>query len=128
MDINNMDINNDVRVASRLCMTKDLGTYGNLFGGNMMAWIDEAAAIFAIRTTGEKNVVTLHYSAMTFRHPVKEGDIVEFLCSKVRRGVTSITFEIKAICGEKMVFCADCVFVAVDDHGIKKQIDWKQSN
>lgn len=121
-------MNNEVRVASRLCMTKDLGQYGNLFGGNMMAWIDEAAAIFAIRTCGEKNMVTLHYSAMTFRHPVREGDIVEFFCSKVRRGVTSITFEIKALCGTEMVFCADCVFVAVDDNGRKKPIAWKQAN
>ena len=117
-------MDNREKVASRLCMIKDLGKYGNLFGGNMMAWIDEAAAIFAIKTSGEKNMVTLHYSEMTFRHPVKEGDIVDFFCSKVRRGVTSITFEIEAICAGRTVFCADCVFVAVDDDGQKKAIDW----
>jgi acyl-CoA hydrolase len=29
-----------MRVTSKLCMAKDLGVNGNLFGGNMMCWID----------------------------------------------------------------------------------------
>lgn len=113
-----------VKVASRLCMTKDLGVSGNLFGGNMMAWLDEVAAIFAIQVTGEENMVTMHYSEMTFKHPVKERDVVDFYCGKVRRGSTSVTFEIMARCNGKTVFCADAVFVAIDGNGNKKQIEW----
>lgn len=116
-----------VKVASRLCMIKDLGVSGNLFGGNMMAWLDEVAAIFAIQITGEENMVTVHYSDMTFKHPVKERDIVDFYCGKVRRGTTSVTFEIMARCEEKTVFCADAVFVALDRNGIKKKIEWNES-
>ncbi len=115
-----------VKVASRLCMIKDLGVSGNLFGGNMMAWLDEVAAIFAIQVTGEENMVTVHYSDMTFKQPVKERDIVDFYCGKVRRGTTSVTFEIMARCEEKTVFCADAVFVALDRNGMKKKIDWAE--
>ena len=115
-----------VKVASRLCMIKDLGVSGNLFGGNMMAWLDEVAAIFAIQVTGEENMVTVHYSDMTFKQPVKERDIVDFYCGKVRRGTTSVTFEIMARCEGKTVFCADAVFVALDRNGMKKKIDWTE--
>ncbi len=115
-----------VKVASRLCMIKDLGVSGNLFGGNMMAWLDEVAAIFAIQVTGGENMVTVHYSDMTFKQPVKERDIVDFYCGKVRRGTTSVTFEIMARCEEKTVFCADAVFVALDRNGMKKKIDWAE--
>ncbi len=113
-----------VKVASRLCMTKDLGVAGNLFGGNMMSWIDEVAAIFAIQVTGEDNMVTVHYSDMTFKNPVRERDIVDFYCGKVRRGNTSVTFEVMAKCKDRTVFCADCVFVAIDPNGMKKKIKW----
>ncbi len=116
--------NKTVKVASRLCMTKDLGVSGNLFGGNLMAWLDEVAAIFAIQITGEDNMVTMHYSAMTFKHPVKERDIVDFYCGRIRRGSTSITFEIMGQCCGKTVFCADAVFVAIDRDGKKKKIEW----
>ncbi len=114
-----------VKVSSRLCLIRDLGTNGNLFGGNMMAWIDEVAAIYAIQTTGETRMSTVHYSEMTFKYPVREGDIVDFYCGRVRRGTTSVVFEIKAICRGVTVFGADCVFVAVDAAGCKKKIDWK---
>lgn len=116
-----------VKVASRLCMIKDLGVSGNLFGGNMMAWLDEVAAIFAIQVTGEDNMVTVHYTEMTFKNPVKERDVVDFYCGKVRRGNTSVTFEIMAVCDNRTVFCADAVFVAVDSNGMKKKIEWDRN-
>ena len=31
-------------ITKKICMTKDIGIHGNVFGGILMSWIDEAAA------------------------------------------------------------------------------------
>ena len=64
-------------VTSHLCMTRDLGVGGNLFGGTMMAWMDEAAGIYAHVYTSEPRMVTLKYAELLFRYPVRERDRVE---------------------------------------------------
>jgi len=118
------------KVTSKLCMTKDLGLNGNLFGGNMMVWIDEAAAIFAKLKTGEEFIVTKRFGEMLFLKPVKANDLVNFYCTLVNVGNTSITFTVEAFIdyGDTLtkehyrVFKTDCTFVAVDENGNKKKI------
>ena len=34
-------------ITTHIAMTRDMGVHGNLFGGIMMAWIDEAASVMA---------------------------------------------------------------------------------
>ena len=34
-------------INKKIVMAKDIGIHGNLFGGILMAWIDEAAAAYA---------------------------------------------------------------------------------
>ncbi len=34
-------------VSKRIVMAKDIGIHGNLFGGILMAWIDEVVAAYA---------------------------------------------------------------------------------
>ena len=46
-------------------MTKDVGINGNLFGGNMMAWLDESAAIYA-KMNASHDVTTLKISEILF--------------------------------------------------------------
>jgi acyl-CoA thioesterase YciA len=104
-------------------MTKDLGCNGNLFGGNMMAWIDEAAAIYALTMTKEKRMVTVKFDEMVFKKAVKEGDIVEFYCDHASMGESSISFHVGALVNGQEVFSTNCVFVAVDENGKKKKID-----
>lgn len=113
------------KVSSKLCMLKDVGLNNNLFGGNLMSWIDETAAIFALKTTGEKRLVTLRFGEIFFKKPVKIGDIVDFYCFDVLIKNTSITFKIKANIDNELVFLTDCTFVAVDENGNKKTINKK---
>jgi acyl-CoA thioesterase YciA len=111
------------KVTSKLCMIKDLGCNGNLFGGNMLAWIDEAAAIYDLQKTCENRVVTVKFNEISFTKPVREGDIVDFYCTNAAIKESSITFEIYGVvCGQR-VFATTCVFVAVDEHGNKKKIE-----
>lgn len=117
------------KITSKMCMTKDVGQHGYLFGGNMMAWMDEAAAIFAMQETGEE-VVSVRFAEMLFKHPVRERDVVEFYCDNLRRGRTSLTFEVIAIVRGERVFSTECTFVAIDvNAGMHpKVINWNRSN
>lgn len=113
------------KITSKLCMVKDLGVNGNLFGGKILAWVDEASAIHAHLFTGEKRMVTLKFDDMLFKKPIKEGDIVEFFAQSEIIGNTSLSFCIFAKVKEDVVFSTKCVFVAVDENGNKKLIEAK---
>lgn len=108
-------------------MTKDIGKNGNLFGGNMLAWMDEAAAIFAHQFTGEEHMVTLKFNEILFKMPVHCGEIIEFHVDSVHLGKTSISFDITAYHDEDVVFSTRCTFVAVDKFGKKKLIKRRTS-
>lgn len=112
-------------ITRKLCMTKDVGVNGNLFGGNMLAWIDEAAAIFAHLQTREERMVTLRFGEVTFHEPIKVGYMLDFYCTDVIFGKTSITFKVNVYLSETqtMVCSTSCTFVAVDKDGHKKLIE-----
>ena len=51
-------------VTTKICMALDLGVHGNLFGGSMMSFLDEAAAAYAcqISSIPISDRVKLRYS------------------------------------------------------------------
>lgn len=109
-------------ITAKMCMTKDVGTHGNLFGGIMMQWLDEAGAIFARSWTGERHVVTVKFSEMVFKRPVKVGEIVRFEACDPRVGRTSITFDVVGEVQDEVAVRTTCTFVAVDQDGRAKLI------
>ena len=109
------------RINSHLCMTSDIGMSGNLFGGKLMAWMDEAAAIYAMKITSEKYVVTRRFSECLFTHPIHLGELAEIYCGNHKRGRTSVSFSIDVRVDDESRFQAECTFVAVDEHGNKKR-------
>ncbi len=115
------------RVTTHICMTSDIGNSGNLFGGKMMMWMDEAAAIYAMWATGENRIVTRYFSEVQFQSPVKNGQLIDFYCGNPRKGNTSITFELEVVSGGERKLGAECTFVAIDVHGNKKSIQWENS-
>ncbi|MFZ5434320.1 MAG: acyl-CoA thioesterase [Calditrichota bacterium] len=112
-----------IYVTSKLCKTLDVGLRRTLFGGNMMAWMDEAASIFAHKHTGELLMVTLKFGEIRFVRPVQEGHIVEFWVDHVKVGRTSISFEIEGWTDDDLVVKTSVVFVAVDEHYQPKIIE-----
>lgn len=104
-------------------MTKDIGVGGNLFGGVMLAWMDEAAGIYAIGQTGMR-MVTLKYTEILFKRPVREGDLVEFYAGNAQRGRTSFRFELEGRVHNEVVFQTHATFVAVDAEGRPTPIVW----
>lgn len=56
-------------------MPPDANAYGTLFGGKLMAYIDDVAAIAAVRHA-RKSVVTASTDSVDFLSPVKVGDSI----------------------------------------------------
>jgi len=104
-------------------MTKDVGTHGNLFGGIMMAWMDEAGAIFARKYTSSEHVVTVKFNEILFKYPVKVGQVIDFYASNPVVGNTSISFDLSGVVEEKIVVKTGCIFVVLDQNGQPKKID-----
>jgi acyl-CoA hydrolase len=109
-------------ISSKICMLMNIGLNGNLFGGNMHAWMDEIAAIYATRKTKENRMVTLRFGETVFKRAVKLGDVVDFYCGNHTIGKSSINFDIVGKVGNDIVFTTSCTFVAVDEYGNKKEI------
>ena len=97
----------------------DTNHYGTLFGGQAMAWMDQAAFICATRWC-RKKVVTARSSAIDFRTPVPVGMIVELVARVTRVGKTSMTVLVEMWIepmdhAERSLACqGEFVLVAVD--------------
>ena len=108
--------------TTRLVLPNDTNTLGNLMGGNLLHWMDVAAAISANRHC-RRVVVTAAVNNVSFQKPIKLGDIV-IIESQVTRSfkssmevylevfVESTLTGVKSRCNEAMY-----TFVAVDQQG-----------
>ena len=118
-----MDRNNPaIRV---IMMPKDTNARGTIFGGVILSYIDQAAAVAAYKQSN-KNFVTKAMNAVEFVAPVHLGDVVSFYASIVRFGTTSLTVKVDVEAeraqseGEKQlvkVTEAEVVCVAVNSLG-----------
>ena len=106
--------------SSKIVKPQDLNPGGTLFGGTLLGWIDEDAAIFVIGKLGSKRIVTKYMSEINFVNSAKNGDIVEIGFEVVKYGTTSIT--IRCLVRNKMTMqeiirIDKLVFVHVDGNG-----------
>jgi acyl-CoA thioesterase YciA len=110
-------------ITSKICMTKDVGLHGNLFGGNMMAWADEAAGIYARLKCKYDFVVTRKIGEINFTKAVKVGTLLKFHGSDPEFGTTSIKFNMTVTDSEGTIyFTTSFVFVAIDSEGKRKEL------
>lgn len=72
---------------------EDLNPNGTLFGGKLLAWIDEELALYTIIQFENSKVVTKYMSEINFKSSAKQGDIIEIGIDVVCFGNTSITLE-----------------------------------
>jgi len=75
---------------------EDLNPNGTLFGGKLLAWIDEELALYSIIQLENYRIVTKHMSEINFRSSAKQGDIVEIGIDVVRFGHSSLTLKCEA--------------------------------
>lgn len=69
---------------------QDLNANKTLFGGALLAWIDEEAALYSIIQLENSKVVTKYMSEINFMSSAKEGDIVEIGMDVVKFGRSSL--------------------------------------
>ena len=102
-------------------MPGHLNFHNTLFGGTLMAWIDEEAAIYASCKLGpDSKLVTAHIGEINFSYPAKVGDIVEFGMEVTEYGKSSITLSCDVVnkTTKKIICKVDrIVFVNVDAEG-----------
>ena len=109
-------------ITTKLVLPNDTNTFGNLFGGELLAWMDVISSVAAHRHC-KRVVVTASVNNVSFKQPIKEASIVT-LEAKVSRAFTSsmeIFIDVYVedhLTGER-VKCNEAIytFVAVDQNG-----------
>lgn len=81
---------------------EDLNPNNTLFGGKLLAWIDEEAALYTINQLENKKVVTKYMSEINFINSADQGDIIEIGIEPVKFGKTSLT--LKCVVRNKMTW------------------------
>lgn len=107
-------------IMTQMVMPNDTNPLNNLMGGNLMRWMDVAAAICAGKHC-EAHVVTASVDHVSFQRPIAVGDVVTLKASVTRAFSTSVEIYVE-------VFAADIkggdarrcnhayfTFVALDD-------------
>ena len=95
---------------------------GNVHGGWIMKLVDEAGALACMRHA-QKKVVTVAIDSMTFRQPIKIGDLVVLNAEVTYTGRTSMEAMVRVIAenpvtGEQThTNTAYLVYVALDNKG-----------
>lgn len=98
---------------------EDLNPNGTLFGGSLLRWIDEEAAIYAICQLDNKRVVTKYMSEINFLSSAVQGDIIEMGIVATKFGTTSLTLfcEVRnKITRESILTIDKIVFVNIDEN------------
>ena len=107
-------------VAERLVRPEHLNGAGTIFGGTLLSWIDEVAAILAIKKMKSQRIATVAMSEIQFRRPVRAGSLVRIHVRVVAVGRTSITLCVTADThgSRKPVITVEkIVFVSLDEAG-----------
>jgi acyl-CoA thioesterase YciA len=114
-------------------MPADLNQNGDVFGGWVMAQVDVAGAIPAMRRARGR-VATVSVNSFQFKQPVSVGDIVSFYAEIVRVGKTSITVRVEVFAERNYaapiivrVTQAELTYVAIDENGNKRSLPAEHS-
>lgn len=78
-----------------VAMPADTNANGDIFGGWLLSQMDIAGGIAGRNYSGGRTV-TIAVETMTFRKPVKVGDVVSCYADLVKVGTTSMTYRIEA--------------------------------
>ncbi len=75
-------------------MPSDANVHGDVFGGWIMAQVDIAGALPAVRRANGR-VGTVAVNSFVFKQPVFVGDLLSFYARIVKTGTTSITVNVE---------------------------------
>jgi acyl-CoA thioesterase YciA len=102
---------------------EDLNPNGTLFGGKLLAWLDEELALYTIIQLENSRIVTKHMSEINFRSSARQGDIIEIGIDVVKFGRSSIELICEArnmMTRETIITIASTTMVNLGDDGKPK--------
>lgn len=106
--------------SRKLIKPQDLNASGTLFGGTVLSWIDEEAAIFVTCQLNKGNIVTKYMTEINFVSSAGLGDIIEIGMETVSFGRSSITIRCvvrNKFSKETIIKIDKIVFVHLDENG-----------
>ncbi len=127
-----MSFSQEYECASRIVMPRDLNSYGTLFGGKLLSWMDELGVIFAIKLTN-KECVTVSFDNVEFKKNVVVNDILNLKASVIHVGLCHLIIQIQAYKNnhraedEELVACGTVKFVALDENKKPARISKKRT-
>ncbi len=108
-------------------MPSDMNGNGDIFGGWVLSQMDIAGGIMAARRA-KGRVATVAVDSMTFKQPIKVGDVVSIYAEVTRVGRTSISVHMETIVARRLdpmeikVTEGTFIYVAIDDQGKPRPI------
>lgn len=114
-------------IKALMVLPPDTNNYGTMFGGKVMAYIDDVAAIAATRHA-RTSVVTASTDSVDFLHPIRAGQSVCLEAFAIWSHRTSVEVFVKVVSedmlsGERIVCATSFVtFVAMDVNGQKQMV------
>jgi acyl-CoA thioesterase YciA len=110
-------------------MPADLNQNGDVFGGWVMAQVDVAGAIPAMRRARGR-VATVSVNSFQFKQAISVGDVVSLYADVVHVGSTSITVNVEVYAERNYanpvtvkVTEAQLTYVAIDGNGKKRAVE-----
>ncbi len=114
-------------VMNELVLPNDTNTFGNLMGGRLMYWMDIAAGIAAGKHCNAP-CMTASVDNLSFKNPIKLGNIVHIEAKVTRAFTTSMEIHLK-VWGEDFLHQyryesneAYFTYVALDPNGKPRQV------
>ena len=110
-------------ISTHICKGQNIGVHGNLFGGVMLAWLDEAGGAFAAQCCDTPRMVTLKLSETVFKKPVRPGHLIKIYGEVLKVGESSVVIKLQArrhspYNGTQKIVCeTEITFVRVDGDG-----------
>lgn len=112
----------------KIVLPADLNDCGSLFGGTLLKWVDEIAYIRVSLDFPGQQFVTIGLDKVEFKHPIREGQILQFDCEQTRVGSTSVSYNVKVLgarydaASNMVLFESNITFVSVDSDGNKARL------
>ena len=115
------EVNNQMNFHTRKWVKpEDLNPNGSLFGGRLLQWIDEEAAIYSMVQLQNQKIVTKLISEINFVSSAKQGEIIEMGIVATHFGRTSLTMrcEVRNKMTKETILSIDkIVFVNMGEDG-----------
>lgn len=110
-------------ITTKTVLASEMGVSNNLFGGEMLCWLDLAGAAYASQVCDSPRLVTKKFEEVVFEKPCKIGNLIKIYGEVVKFGNTSITIKLEARkhnveTGTQQIVCSTTVvFVKINDEG-----------